>query len=103
MSLAAYTKSISSNSVGETIVKIESPAVHQLHIQMRANWIRDERTKEVFKEISDEYAKLETEARALAMQFQQHQNPHGIIQRLIRAEELRNIIKNYGRIDPTEK
>lgn len=95
MNLSAYTRAI--NGEPESKPAVEVPATVQLGVQQHINWIVNPQTQHFFKQVSSEIEKLESEARALAVQYPQHQNPFGIVHRLVRAEELRNIIKTYGR------
>lgn len=103
MSLATYNKLVGRPRAesDKPELPIESQAMLRAGIQQQSDWIRNARTQEVFKQIGDEITKLEAMARTLAVQFPQHQNPHGIVHYLVRAEELRNLIKTYGRISTT--
>lgn len=100
MSLATYNKIVNaSRPKEESTESAVSPTQERIFFQVKADWIRNPRTQEVFQHMSKQVDDLEQQARDLALTFQQHQNPHGIIQRLIRAAELRNTIKTYGSIE----
>lgn len=105
MSLSAYTKAINGERDIPADVNLlppgTSPTAHRMSIQARSNWIRDTQTQEFFKKLSNDINTLEKEARQLACQYPQHQNPWGIINRLVRAEELRNLIKTHGQLTDT--
>lgn len=75
-----------------------SPTEQKMAMQAQSNWIRSHQTAKVFEAIGKEIEELEAQARNFAVTYHEHNNHQQIIQRLIRADELRKIIKTYGRI-----
>lgn len=79
------------------LVKAELDAqVKDMSRQIKVNWLQEEPTREFFKSLSQQVERLETQARACACQYHITNNHQEIIKLLIQAEELRNIIKQYG-------
>ena len=64
----------------------------------QSNWLRTSMTQRLFKELSQQIDELENRARDLACNYHQQQNPHEIVNCLVRAAELRKLKEIYGRI-----
>lgn len=63
---------------------------------MKLQWLSDDITATFFKTLSSQIGELETQARLLACAYHRHNNHQEIIHLLVRAEELRKLIKTYG-------
>jgi len=71
-------------------------AEQELSFQAKADWLQHNNTIKLFKELAEKANALEAQARAQATSYHQHQNPHLATKCLIVADELRNIIQQYG-------
>jgi hypothetical protein len=84
----------------EDTLKRDELKLHVAEISrtLKVNWLQEELTHEFFKSLSAQVTELETRARELACAYHINNNHQEIIYLLIRAEQLRNIIKSYGSV-----
>lgn len=64
---------------------------------LKVTWLAESVTREMFASISNEIEKLESQARALAYNYNVEQKHLEIINLLVRATELRKLRDTYGK------
>jgi len=65
------------------------------------NWMESPVTGELIKDLTEQIASAEEEARKMAMTFSVHQDIFRIVRLLNKSTELRNILNKYGRNKPS--
>jgi hypothetical protein len=66
--------------------------------QVKQQWLQSTITQELFASLNEQYEQLVQDAITHACTFSQHQNPYQIINRLVRANELRKLIKENSKL-----
>jgi len=77
-----------------------SPAAKEMDFQITVDWLQHTKTVELFKNLQEDIANYEEQARSIAMAFPS-MPPEESTKKLIQAQTIRQIVKLYGK--PTDK
>lgn len=72
-----------------------NPADDAARQQMESNWKRSTVTLEKANKLTDDIAKLFDECLVIAHSYPQHQNPHKMVQNLVKIKALKEILETY--------
>ena len=95
------------NAIGLNIIQTEegkpipdniSPAEDASRAQRKMDWMQSTHTENLIKKYTEEINNLIAQAMVLATTYSSHQNHFEIINKLIRANELRKLIEDWKKL-----